>query len=183
MPGKASADKLFRKALTSSTALLALCSLPAGCGVVKPLGGDSQSQSSGTASSSSSSSGAKDTGVGCGADPESGVTLCLGTTECPKVSLDTDTFPDCGFRTTTGSYDLECVCNGNQLCPVGVAASCSEIGGLFAQKSLADFCNQDGCKEVAPSGTSKPATRSPSCDTSCADDCAGNAVCVQACGC
>ncbi len=161
---------------------LCLCALAVACGVVKPLGGDSQAQGSG-ASSSSGSGSSKDTGVGCGTDPESGVKLCLGTTECPDVSLDTDAFPDCGFRTTSGSYDLECVCNGNTLCPVGVASSCAEIGDLFAHKSLADFCNQSGCKEVAPSGTSKPATRSPSCDASCAADCAGNAPCVQACGC
>lgn len=161
---------------------LCFCALAVGCGVVKPLGGDSQSQNSGSSSSSSSSS-PKDTGVSCGADPDSGQTLCLGTTECPNVSLDTDSFPDCGFRTTSGSYDLECVCNGNTLCPVGVASSCAEIGDLFAHKSLADFCNQEDCKEIAPSKTSKPATRSPSCDTSCADDCAGNAPCVQACGC
>jgi hypothetical protein len=161
---------------------ICLALVAAACGVVKPLGGDSQSQSS-SASSSGNGSSAQDTGVGCGADPDTGVNLCLGTTECPKVSLDTDSFPDCGFRTTTGSYDLECVCNGNTLCPVGVASSCAEIGDLFAHKSLADFCNQEDCKEIAPSTTSKPMTRSPNCDSSCADDCAGNAVCVQGCGC
>jgi hypothetical protein len=160
------------------------CALTVACGVVKPLGGDGQSQQNGSGSASGSGgASAGPTGVGCGADPESGVRLCLGTTECPDVSLDADTFPNCGFRTTSGSYDLECVCNGNELCPVGVAASCDEIGGLFAHKALADFCDREGCKEVAPSGTSKPATRSSSCDTDCAADCAGAAACVQACGC
>ncbi|HVW30351.1 MAG TPA: hypothetical protein VHC69_33565 [Polyangiaceae bacterium] len=162
-----------------------MCALASACGVVKPLGGDDESQSSGTSSSSSSGTSAQTTGVGCGTDPESGVNLCLGTTECPDVKLDTDTFPDCGLSTTTGSYDVECVCNGNQLCPVGVAMSCSDLGNLFTNKSLADFCNQDACKEVGPSTstTSKPATRSANCDGSCADDCAGDTACTQACGC
>ena len=156
--------------------------LAPGCGVVKPMG-DGSSGDGTQAQSSASSQKSSETGVGCGKDPTSGVALCVGTTECPKVSLDLDTFPDCGFRTTTGSYDIECVCNGATLCPVGVASSCDDIAALFAHKTLADFCNQSACRDVGPAPGSKPSTRSSSCDSNCAADCAGAATCVQACGC
>jgi hypothetical protein len=153
------------------------------CGFVRPLGDDSSS-------SSSSASTSTDTGISCGADPQSGVVLCLGTTECKETTLDLDDFPDCGFRTTTGTYDLECVCNGNTLCPVGTATRCEDLPGLFAKKSLADICNQDGCTEVTKPATAAttstptaPSTRSSTCDPDCAADCASSPPCLQACGC
>jgi len=166
------------------TLLLSLAGTVDACGLVHPLGDDGTSQSSTSAASA-------DTGVSCGTDPQSGVNLCLGTTECPDTKLNLDDFPDCGFRTTKGSYDLECVCNGNALCPVGVASSCDELPGLFAKKSLADICNQaaDGmCTDVEkaqPAAGAAPATptRSPTCDDGCAMDCAGSPPCLQACGC
>jgi len=164
------------------SAFVAASALPA-CGVVKPLGDDQQSQSSSDGTGNTSSSSSANTGVDCGTDSESGVSLCLGTTECPDVKLDTDAFPACGFQTTSGTYDIECVCNGNELCPVGVATSCTDVTNLFAQKSLADFCNQGACKEVGSNPTMKPTTQSPNCDPSCAADCAGAALCIQACGC
>jgi hypothetical protein len=156
------------------------------CGLVRPLGDDGSSQSASSANTGNTSAA---TGVSCGTDPESGVNLCLGTTECPDAKLPLDDFPDCGFRTTTGTYDLECVCNGNSLCPVGTASSCDDLPGLFAKKSLADICNQDGCTEVTPpkaasgSTPAMPATRSSTCDPDCVADCAGSPPCVQACGC
>jgi hypothetical protein len=154
------------------------------CGV-KPLAdGSDDTQSSSGASTT------KQTGVNCGTDPESGVKLCLGTSECPDVKLDADAFPSCGFHSTTKRYDIECVCNGTELCPVGVASSCDDIAGLFVHKSVADVCNQisDGaCTPVARSAgsasPSAPGGTSSSCDRGCVADCEGSPPCVQACGC
>jgi hypothetical protein len=153
------------------------------CGV-KPLGDGADSQSSSGAVTSAA------TGVNCGTDPETGVKLCLGTTECPEVKLDADAFPGCGFHSTSKSYDLECVCNGSDLCPVGVASSCDEIAALFAHKSLADVCNQAAegtCTSVSRPGAATtgapPSNTASRCDKSCVADCEGSPPCVQACGC
>ena len=150
--------------------------------MMNPFGGSkAEPEAASTAKSVSA-----DTGVGCGTDPETGVRLCLGTTECEDVMLDLDDFPGCGFRTTKGSYDLECVCNGQALCPVGIASSCDEIAGLFAHRSLTEICNQVGdgdCAEVGkPAAPSAPRT-SPTCDKVCAADCAGAPHCLKSCGC
>jgi hypothetical protein len=154
------------------------------CGV-NPFGSSSDPQGASTASSSTTN-GSADTGVACGTDAESGVRLCLGTTECADTKLDLDAFPGCGFRTTHGSYDLECLCNGSALCPVGVAASCDELPGLFAHKSLADICNQAGdgaCKEVGKAGGPSSTGTSSTCDRGCAAECGSSPPCLQACGC
>lgn len=175
-----------RTRLWSCTLFTLLGASAVGCGFVRPLGDD------GSTSSSSSATTSADTGVSCGTDPQSGVSLCLGTTECPDAKLPLDDFPDCGFRSTKGTYDIECVCNGNQLCPVGTAKSCGDLAGLFGKKSLADVCNQDGCTEVGTAQpastataapTAAPTTRSPTCDPDCMSDCGGSPPCLQACGC
>src|SRR4051812_45443245 len=119
-------DAVSRRCPWLAAALGALC--VSACGV-KPLGDGADSESSGTVTSA-------ETGVGCGKDPDTGVRLCLGTTECPDVRLDADAFPACGFHTTSKSFDLECVCNASDLCPVGVASSCDDIAALFAHRSV-----------------------------------------------
>jgi hypothetical protein len=129
-------------------------------------------------------------GVSCGQDPTSGVTLCLGTTACPNLEIDPSTMPGCGFKTTRSPFDLECVCNGNSLCPMGVASSCSQVKSLIGNRSVADICSQVGvgsCVDVsgAPSaGTaSGSGGASSTCDQNCAADCASNPTCLVACGC
>jgi hypothetical protein len=148
---------------------------------------DTGSSQQGSASEKSTSEqGASDTGVSCGTDEETGVRLCLGTTECKDVQLDPDAFPGCGLRTTHGSYDVECVCNASSLCPVGIASSCDEIEGLFAHKSLTDICNQAGdgmCTEVGRAGRTPSRSTPSTCDGVCAADCAGSPACMAACGC
>ena len=127
-------------------------------------------------------------GVSCAADPTSGVTLCVGTNRCPGVSMDPNALPNCGFKTVVPSYDLECVCNGTELCPIGVASSCAEITTLLSNRTAADVCNQAGtgvCKDLT-SGTTTGAAGSTSstCDTGCRAECAGSAACIaQVCGC
>jgi hypothetical protein len=177
MPTRRSKDRQRSFPLVWSAACAAFA---VACGV-NPFGSKADPEAASTAKSVSS-----DTGIACGTDPESGVRLCLGTTECADVRLDLDDFPACGFRTTKGSYDLECVCDGRQLCPVGIASSCDELEGLFAHKTLADICNQAGdgvCAEVGkPGGASSP-RGSATCDRGCAAECAGAPPCLPTCGC
>jgi hypothetical protein len=162
-------------------AFAALSIFVTACGFVKPLGSDSDSQGS-----SSSQSSTTDPGVDCGKDPESGVTLCLGTKECADTMLDLDAFPGCGLKSTHDTYDLECVCNGNALCPVGVASSCDELAGLLTHRTIADICNQAGdgaCTEVGQTQATPAPTHSATCDQGCAAECEGAASCIQMCGC
>lgn len=125
-------------------------------------------------------------GVHCGADPVSGVTLCSGTTLCPGAVLDANELPGCGYRTLVPSFDLECVCNGTDLCPIGVAATCADVSTLLTKRTLVDICNQVGagtCKDVSRGSGTGTGGGSSTCDRGCAADCAGSAVCLQGCGC
>jgi hypothetical protein len=127
------------------------------------------------------------TGVECGPDPTSGVTLCVGTTECPNANIDPKTFPSCGYKTTTPSFDLECVCNGNMLCPIGVAATCADVAPLLAKKNANDICNQAGngtCVDVSPTPSGTGGSTSSTCNPGCRSDCAGSLPCIHdVCGC
>jgi hypothetical protein len=122
-------------------------------------------------------------GITCVPDPTSGVTLCLGSTACPDAVLDPKALPGCGFKTVTPSFDLECVCNGNQLCPIGVAATCAELPQLLKKVTVAEVCSQTNCKEVGPGGPSGTGGKTSTCDPACSADCAGDPLCKQSCGC
>ncbi len=131
------------------------------------------------------------TGVDCGQDPTSGVTLCVGSSVCPSDEINPDDYPGCGFRTISPSFDLECLCDGNELCPIGIAATCGDIATLLNGRTVADICNQIGsgtCLEVgspttATTGTGGQPGASSTCDTDCASDCANAPTCLTACGC
>ena len=127
-------------------------------------------------------------GSGCTTDSATGITLCAGTTECPGVSVNPNAFPGCGFRTVTGTFDLECLCNGVSLCPIGVAESCSQIAGLLSGRTTANICNlvATGACQTVGSGQTAPTGAggaSSTCDPSCAADCANAPSCIEACGC
>lgn len=134
--------------------------------------------------SNSSDAGAAATGVNCGTDPTSGVTLCLGTTQCPGGDIPQDTLEGCGYQTVVPSFDLECLCNGTSLCPIGVAATCADVSTLIGKRTLADICNQisDGtCKPVAASAPSGTGGSSSTCAPTCTQDCAGSPICLTSC--
>lgn len=125
-------------------------------------------------------------GVNCGPDPVSGVTLCTGTTACPDTAIDPNALPGCGFKTVVPSFDLECVCNGNQLCPIGVAATCDELPKLLLRRTVAEVCSQVGtasCKEVGAGPSTGSGGKSSTCDPRCSADCAGAPLCLRGCGC
>jgi hypothetical protein len=119
--------------------------------------------------------------VGCGTDSSSSVVLCKGVSACSGLRLDSEIYPDCGFRVPSSSIDLECVC-GEALCPIGTALDCTQAANLLASQSEYLVCLQQiegRCAALAPT---KPA-KSSSCNQTCLAECAGNAGCAALCGC
>jgi hypothetical protein len=121
------------------------------------------------------------TGTNCGIDPSSGIALCLGISSCPTVRVDSDQFPDCGYRISGTVIDLECLC-GDALCPMGSAASCLDAKGLLSEQSAQGVCATaaDGkCTSLKQT----PAVSSSTCDKDCRTQCGGDPNCVTLCGC
>jgi hypothetical protein len=124
--------------------------------------------------------GAPARGTNCGVDPSSGVSLCLGISSCPALRVDSDQFPDCGFRILGSAIDLECLC-GDSLCPMGASANCLEAKSLLSEQSAQGICATiaDGrCRVVQT--TSLPTS---SCDPACRAQCSGIPDCLTWCGC
>ncbi len=186
--------------LSSVACVLLACAAPVvalGCLQVDT-GTDAGSGSGATSdggTTSDDSSTTSSTGVNCGADPTTGVTLCLGTSACPGASIDTSAFPNCGFRPGTGSaFDLECICAGSELCPIGVPTSCDEVAQLLSQQQSAlQVCAQvtgGGCLMLdggtgtgSGSGSGGSTTGlSAECQT-CVSGCGATPACYQSCGC
>jgi hypothetical protein len=134
-------------------------------------------------------------GTGCGTDPQTGVTLCLGTSACPGATIDSSAFPGCGFRQGgTSLLDLECVCSGGQLCPIGVPTTCDAVAQLLTQQQSAlQVCQQvstgscqalggSGSSSGSGSGSSSGSTLSGACQA-CLSSCGMTPACFSTCGC
>lgn len=132
------------------------------------------------------------TGTGCGADPTTGVTLCIGTSECESITVDQSVFPECGFYFGGGSVYLACLCS-NYLCPIGLAATCDQAASLLQSTNEGTVCGEasnNGCTAITSAATSTGTGTATSeggsgsgCDMTCETDCAGEPDCVQLCGC
>jgi len=119
-------------------------------------------------------------GTGCAVDSVSGATLCTSIDQCPGLKVDHDLYSDCGFRTPSTTIDLECVC-GDFLCPVGAVLNCAQAQKLLDDQSEIVTCQQQNEGRCAPRTTGKPS--STSCDSNCANSCAGDINCRKLCGC
>ena len=129
----------------------------------------------------SNSGGASATGSHCGLDPSSGISLCLGISSCPTVHVDPDQFPECGYRISGSTIDLECLC-GDSLCPMGAAASCLDAKSLLSEQSAQGVCAgiaEGRCQQVKQTSNSSAST----CDKECRSQCSGVPGCVKLCGC
>jgi hypothetical protein len=145
-----------------------------------------------TAAGDGGALGSDTSGTGCGTDPTTGVTLCVGASECPSISVDPSVFPECGFYFTDGSVYLACLCS-NFLCPIGQPATCDQAASLLQSTNEGTVCGQTastGCTEVssgaASTSTGTGTTTSDAgsgCDITCESDCAGEPDCIQLCGC
>jgi hypothetical protein len=132
-------------------------------------------------------------GTGCGTDPATGVSLCLGTSACSTVTVDQNVFPECGFYFLNGSVYLACLCS-NYVCPLGQPATCDQAAALLQSTNEGTVCGQTtsgGCTEVssasASTGTGADAGASTDagsgCDETCYSGCGGDPDCIQLCGC
>lgn len=152
-------------------------------------GGDETSREAGVSADASSSPDATVAGGGCGAEQQTGATLCVATSMCPNVVVDTAATPGCGFRIRGASVDLLCAC-GTALCPMGTFATCAEAAQLLATQTQATVCVQvaEGrCVETTTAAPSPSSTASsggnPACDRQCVRDCGGGAGCAAVCNC
>jgi hypothetical protein len=118
-------------------------------------------------------------GAGCGTESSTGATLCIATSMCPDIVVDTQATPHCGFRVRGASVDLVCGC-GTSLCPMGVFATCAEARALLASQTESAVCTQiaeDRCTETTPQ------TAPSTCDRACMRECGGGSGCAAVCNC
>lgn len=164
-------------------AAAALALLVSGCAILQALegGGGTGGSSSGSGAGGGSSSAQ---GINCGTDPDTSATLCLGSSVCPGLVVDSEVFPGCGYRVKGNTVDIECSCGGF-LCPLG-ATSCADAKQKLTDENYGVVCSQVGagaCVEGTPAASSTSSSSGGSCDTACRNDCAGEPTCIQACGC
>lgn len=128
-------------------------------------------------------------GAGCGTEQQSGAQLCIATSICPNVVVDTGALPGCGFRVRGSVVDLVCAC-GSALCPMGNFTTCDEASKLLSTQTESSVCVQvaEGrCTTVSGSSSSSSSSSSggknPACDSQCVKDCGGGAACAAVCNC
>ena len=128
-------------------------------------------------------------GGGCGTERQSGETLCVATSMCPELVVDTQALPGCGFRVRGATVDLVCAC-GEMICPMGVFTTCAQARELLTSQTEGLVCAQVGegrCTGPgATGGTSSSSSSSsgaPGCDKQCIADCGGGEACASVCGC
>jgi hypothetical protein len=167
-----------------SLLVVTIASCLVGCGLIQALeGGGAGGSSAATGTGGTPTVG----GVNCGTDPETSAVLCLGNNACPGLTIDTETYPGCGFRIAGAAVDVECSCSGF-LCPLG-ATSCADAQTKLADQNYGVVCAQVSggtCIQGTPVPTSTTAASSSgsgTCDTVCRTECAGEPTCIQACGC
>jgi hypothetical protein len=166
--------------------------LVVGCGIeqlTKGSGGSSSSAS--TAAADGGTDAAGDSGIvgaGCGVETGSRTQLCVATSLCPQVVVDTTAMPHCGFRIKGASSELVCGC-GDSICSMGAFTTCAQAAALLTSQTEQAVCTQlaEGrCSAgvAAPStSSSSGSSGSSSCDKACMAECGGGTACASICGC
>ena len=157
-----------------------------GCNMIQQIeGGTSSSTGAGGSVTTGTGGSAAAQGTGCGVDPDTGATLCLGNSLCPGVTVSTEAFPACGFRIDGTVIDIECSC-GYSLCPLR-ATTCATAAQLLASQNEGAVCAQlslGNCTAGTPTTTTSSSSSSGgTCDTTCRAECGGDPTCIEACGC
>ena len=167
------------------------CVFAAACGFEQLTngGGGGNKGEGGATEGGSSEGGASYRGNGCGIERNTGVTLCRATSMCPKVIVDAQAFPDCGFRIRGTAVDLVCGC-GSTLCPMGIFTTCAQATTLLGSQTQQQVCTQvaEGrCTEMPSSSSSSGSTSSSggssACDKQCMHECGGGPGCAALCNC
>jgi hypothetical protein len=151
-------------------------------------GSDDSTDDAGTTGTDTDGGGS--TGVDCITESTTGATLCTGNSTCGTLAVDHDVYPDCGFRVVgaNATLDIECACQEGMLCPVGIAASCTEAATMLQDQTEQTVCAQisegrcsQGTGTAAASGGGAAAQNA--CNANCESSCAGAPACIAACGC
>jgi hypothetical protein len=127
------------------------------------------------------------TGAGCGAERQTGTQLCIATSQCPNVVVDTQAMPSCGFRIRGSVADLVCAC-GTSICPMGIYTTCQQAAKLLTSQTEQQVCvqvNEGRCVDAPAQDagkTSGTGTKQP-CDRECMAQCGGGAACASVCNC
>lgn len=114
--------------------------------------------------------------------------LCRLTSYCPTLAINETVYPNCAFRIRGSIIDIQCVCNGEMLCPLGTPTTCTEAAKMLAQSSEVLVCTQvsEGrCTYFTPAKAGSSGVTPPgSCDPVCAGSCpSGDSGCRRTCGC
>jgi hypothetical protein len=124
------------------------------------------------------------TGSGCGRDGVTQAILCTASSACPRVVVDPDAFPNCGYRIRGPAIELACACDGF-ICAMGTASTCDDAARLLATQTEMGTCNQ--VLEGRCEGNGRPAGTgggvSSLCDRDCLRMCGTNADCKALCNC
>jgi hypothetical protein len=157
-----------------------------GCGIEQLSQGGSSAAASDAGAGDGGDSGVL--GAGCGIESGSGQQLCVATSLCPNVVVDTEAMPHCGFRIKGSSSELVCGC-GDSICSMGAFTTCTQAAALLQSQSEGAVCAQVGegrCSVGKPSTSSSSSSSSSSgstCDRSCLQECGSGAGCASICGC
>lgn len=152
--------------------------------LAQSLGTGTQTTAGSDIGSSDASAEASVIGGGCGTESNTNAQLCIATTMCPDVVVDTQATPHCGFRIRGAAVDLVCGC-GSAICPMGIFSSCEEAQTLLDTQTEQDVCAQISAGRCTETGASTtPTDPTPStCDRACLKDCGGGAACAAVCNC
>ena len=121
-------------------------------------------------------------GAGCGIVGTS--IMCRATSYCPTIVMDDAKFPNCAFRIRGNVVDIQCVCGGEMLCPMGTPTTCAETTSMLAQQTEAQVCvqiSEGRCTPIAGDGGVR--TGPSDCDRVCAETCGSDPYCRRTCGC
>lgn len=176
--------------LPTSALILVACLVP------KFDTGDDSTATAATTDAGTTAADAGYVGGGCGVETTTGQQLCVATSQCPTLVVDTQAMPHCGFRLRSGVADLVCAC-GTSICTMGTFDTCEQASNLLLNQSESEVCVQvaEGrCYDTATTTTTKtaaPATSSSSstssggtgCDAQCVKDCGGGEACASVCNC
>ena len=160
-----------------------------GCGIEQlSQGGGGGSNKSASTAADGGSDAAGDSGIigaGCGIETGSRTQLCVATSLCPNVVVDTTALPHCGFRIRAGASELVCGC-GDSLCSMGVFTTCAQAAGLLTSQTEQQVCTQlaEGrCSAGVPAPGTSTSSSGSSCDKACLSECGGGGACASICGC
>lgn len=169
----------------ATAAIFAAC-ITAGCAQLTQ-GGDAGSETAtATDGGGAAAADAGVVGAGCGVEDLSGAQLCIATTLCPTVVVDSQAFPHCGFRIKGGSSELVCGC-GDSICSMGAFTTCAQAAQLLVSQTEGSVCTQvfEGrCTAAVPAAAPSSGSSSGStCNRECLKDCGGAGGCASICGC